>query len=60
MKYVKRQLELIKELCDEMLENLDSKSAWKDKYLHRRIDEAKAIASAADTLIMLVKRRRMR
>ena len=59
MKYVKRQLELIKELCDDMLDSLNKRSAWKELYLPKRIQEAKAIESAAKTLVELVKRREM-
>jgi len=59
LKYVKRQLLLIKELCDEMLQTLESSSSWGDIYLPRRIQEAKAIESAARSLVELVKRRRM-
>jgi len=59
VKYVKRQLELIKELCDDMLNSLEQRAAWKDLYLPKRVQEAKAIESASRTLVELVKRRRM-
>lgn len=59
MKYVKLQLELIKRLCDDMLSTISDRSCWKDDALHRRVQEAKAIESAAKTLVDLVKRRKM-
>ena len=56
MKYVKRQLELIRDLVDDMLENLQHRSMWKTSALPNRVQEAKAIQKAAEALVEMVKR----
>jgi len=56
MKYVKRQLELIRDLVDDMLKNLQHRSMWKASALPNRVQEAKAIQKAAEALVEMVKR----
>ena len=56
MKFVKRQLLLLKDLIDDMLKKVDDRSFWKDSAKPERVKEAKAIQKASEALVELVKR----
>jgi len=56
MKYVKRQLELIRDLVDEMLEKTEDRSWWQAMAIPNRVKEARAIQKSAEALVEIVKR----
>lgn len=56
MKYVKRQLELIRDLVDEMLRKTDERSWWSAVAIPDRIKEARAIQKSAEALVEMVRR----
>ena len=56
MKYVKRQLELIRDLVDEMLKKTEGRSWWQSMAIPDRVKEAKAIQKSAEALVEMVRR----
>jgi len=55
MKYVKRQAELIHDLLNDLLAKTNDMSYWTEMAIYDRVDEAKAIAKAAQALVELVR-----
>ena len=56
MRYVKRQLELIRDLVDEMLKKTGERSWWRPMAIPDRVKEAKAIQKSAEALVEMVRR----
>lgn len=56
MRYVRRQLEIIKDLVNEMIEKTEDRSFWKTSTIPNRVKEAKAIQKSAEALVEMVKR----
>ena len=56
MKYVKRQLEIIRDLVDDMLRKTEERSWWQTTAIPDRVKEAKAIQKSAEALVEIVKR----
>ena len=56
MKYVKRQLEIIRDMVDDLLSKCSDRSFWKKRTLPNRVQEAKAIQKATEALIEIVRR----
>jgi len=56
MKYVKRQIEIISDLLNDLLSKCSDRSFWKKRTLPNRVQEAKAIQKATEALVEMVKR----
>ena len=56
MRYVRRQLEMIRDLVDEMIEKTEDRSLWKKTAIPNRVREAKAIQKSAEALVEMVRR----
>jgi len=56
MKYVRRQLEIIRDLVDDMLRKTEERSWWQTMAIPDRVKEAKAIQKASEALVEMVKR----
>jgi len=55
MKYVRKQLLLIEELVEDMLDKTRDRSFWSTLAIRRRVKEAEAIKKSAEALVALVR-----